>query len=76
MTRLVFDLSTAAEAEAFVSAFFRFLEAATCQQAEAVSLSQNSDGAGDVRVVTFEDPDMAEAFSHYWLSRRKWLGIA
>ncbi|ESQ75758.1 hypothetical protein [Asticcacaulis sp. AC402] len=75
MVSLEFDLSTESESDAFFGAFFKFVEAASIQDADSISV--RSDPAGDhlTKVVTFEDELQADQFKTYWTQRRRWLGL-
>jgi hypothetical protein len=70
-----FDLSTASEQEAFFGAFFKFVEAASIQETESISVRSDPHGDHLVKVVTFEDAAQADQFKIYWTRRRQWLGL-
>jgi hypothetical protein len=72
---LEFDLSTESENDAFFGAFFKFVEAASIQDADAISVRSEPGGDHLTRVVTFEDEIQADQFKSYWSQRRRWLGL-
>ena len=75
MVSLEFDLNTDSEADAFFGAFFKFVEAASIQDTDSISVRSDSNGDHLVKVVTFADDDQADQFKSYWTQRRKWLGL-
>ena len=75
MVSLEFDLNTDSEQDAFFGAFFKFVEAAAVNDADAISVRADHVGDHPVKVVTFEDKDQADQFQSYWSQRRKWLGL-
>jgi hypothetical protein len=75
VVRLEFDLNTESETDAFFGAFFKFVEAASIQESEAISIRSDTQGDHLVKVVTFEDAIQADQFKSYWSQRRKWLGL-
>jgi hypothetical protein len=72
---LEFDLSTESESDAFFGAFFKFVEAAAVNDADAISVRSDPNGDHQVKVVTFEDACQADQFKTYWTQRRRWLGL-
>lgn len=75
MISLQYDLTSESENVAFFGAFFKFVEAAEVNDADAISIRSAPDGAPGAKVVTFEDEAMARNFRTYWDQRRKWLGL-
>ncbi|CAM3319942.1 hypothetical protein [Asticcacaulis taihuensis] len=75
MVSLEFDLNTDSEQDAFFGAFFKFVEAAAVNDADAISVRSDPAGDHQIKVVTFEDKDQADQFQSYWSQRRKWLGL-
>ncbi|MDC7685299.1 hypothetical protein PQU92_18600 [Asticcacaulis sp. BYS171W] len=75
MISLQFDIATASEQDAFFGAFFKFVEAASLQDADSISIHSDTQGAQMVKVVNFEDERLADQFQSYWSQRRKWLGL-
>ena len=75
MVSLEFDLNSDSEQNAFFGAFFKFVEAASVNDAESIALRSDPAGDHDVKVVTFEDELQADQFQSYWSQRRKWLGL-
>lgn len=74
MVSLEFDLSTESENDAFFGAFFKFVEAASLQDADAISV-HSEPGVHLTKVVTFADEMQADQFKSYWTQRRRWLGL-
>jgi len=75
MISLQYDLTSESENEAFFGAFFRFVEAAKLEETDSISIRTDTDGNHLIKVITFEDQDLAERFQTYWAQRRKWLGL-
>lgn len=75
MVSVEFNVSSASEQEAFFGAFFKFVEAASVNDADAISVRADTRGADQVKVVTFENDIQADRFQSYWTQRRKWLGL-
>ncbi|HWU48368.1 MAG: hypothetical protein ACTHLA_01955 [Asticcacaulis sp.] len=75
MVSLEFDLSTESESDAFFGAFFKFVEAAEVNDADAISVRSDPAGDHQVKVVTFADAFQADQFKTYWTQRRRWLGL-
>ena len=75
MVSLAFNLSTDSETDAFFGAFFKFVEAAAVNDAEAMSVRSDTQGDHLVKVVTFADDIQADQFQSYWKQRRRWLGL-
>lgn len=72
---LQFDIANASEQDAFFGAFFKFVEAASIQDADSISIHSDTHGDQMVKVVKFEDQSMADQFESYWSQRRRWLGL-
>jgi hypothetical protein len=72
---LEFDLSNESESDAFFGAFFKFVEAASITDTDAISVRSDHNGDHPVKVVTFEDAFQADQFQSYWSQRRRWLGL-
>ncbi len=70
-----FAIGSDAEQDAFLGAFFKFVEAAAVADTDAISIRSDMHGTDMVRVVTFGDEMQADQFSSYWSKRRKWLGL-
>lgn len=75
MVSVEFNVNSASEQEAFFGAFFKFVEAAAVNDADAISVRSDTKGLDQVKVVTFEDDIQADQFQSYWTQRRKWLGL-
>ncbi|MFT4091250.1 MAG: hypothetical protein QM645_10995 [Asticcacaulis sp.] len=75
MVSLQFDLTSDSEQDAFFGAFFKFVEAAAVDDADAISMHSDTQGDPHIKVVTFEDQGLAEQFQSYWTQRRRWLGL-
>lgn len=75
MVSLQFDLTSDSEQDAFFGAFFKFVEAAAVDDADAISMHADTQGDPLIKVVTFEDQGLAEQFQSYWSQRRRWLGL-
>ena len=75
MVSLEFDLNTDSEADAFFGAFFKFVEAASIEDTDSISVRSDSVGDHLVKIVTFADDIQADSFKSYWTQRRKWLGL-
>ena len=75
MVSLEFDVNTDSESDAFFGAFFKFVEAASIRDADAISVRSDTHGDHLVKVVTFEDASQADEFKSYWTQRRRWLGL-
>ncbi len=75
MVSLEFSVNSASEQEAFFGAFFKFVEAASIQDTDAISMRSDTQGDSIVKVVTFEDDAQADQFRSYWTQRRRWLGL-
>ena len=75
MVSVEFDLNTDSEADAFFGAFFRFVEAASIQDTDSISVHSDAKGDHLIKVVTFADDMQADRFKSYWTQRRKWLGL-
>ena len=75
MVSVEFDLSSDSEQDAFFGAFFKFVEAASIEDADAISVRSDPTGDHQVKVVTFGDEAQADQFKSYWTQRRRWLGL-
>jgi hypothetical protein len=75
MVSLQYDLATDYENEAFFGAFFKFIEAASLEDTDAISIHSNVVAGYRVKVVTFQSDRLALDFETYWTQRRKWLGL-
>lgn len=75
MINVQFAIESEAEQDAFLGAFFKFVEAASLDDAEAMSIRSDVQGTNMVRVITFGDEMQADQFTSYWTQRRKWLGL-
>ncbi|EGF91924.1 hypothetical protein ABI_03560 [Asticcacaulis biprosthecium C19] len=75
MVSLEFDLNTESESDAFFGAFFKFVEAASIADTDAISVRSDPTGEHLTKVVTFEDEMQADQFKTYWTQRRRWLGL-
>ncbi|MGA9658029.1 MAG: hypothetical protein WBQ60_02885 [Asticcacaulis sp.] len=75
MVSLEFDLNTEFESDAFFGAFFKFVEAASIADTDAISVHSDPTGDHQTKVVTFQDAQQADDFKSYWTQRRKWLGL-
>jgi len=74
MVSLQFDIGSASEQDAFFGAFFKFVEAASLQDADSISIHSDTSDTG-VKVVQFGDQRLADQFESYWQQRRRWLGL-
>ncbi len=75
MVSVEFDLNTPSEQDAFFGAFFKFVEAASIQDTDSISVRSDPNGDHLIKVVTFEDDAQADQFKSYWTQRRRWLGL-
>lgn len=75
MVSLEFNVNSASEQDAFFGAFFKFVEAASINDADAISVRSDTQGDNQIKVVTFEDDVQADQFRSYWTQRRRWLGL-
>lgn len=75
MVNVQFAIESDAEQDAFLGAFFKFVEAAAVNEAESISIRSDVQGTDMVRVVTFGDEMQADQFTSYWSQRRRWLGL-
>ena len=75
MISMEFNVESASEQEAFFGAFFKFVEAASIQASDSISVRSDTQGANQIKVVTFEDEAQADQFRSYWTQRRRWLGL-
>ncbi|ADU11902.1 hypothetical protein [Asticcacaulis excentricus] len=75
MVSLQFDIANASEQDAFFGAFFKFVEAASLQDADSISIHSDTKETGMVKVVNFADQGLADQFETYWQQRRRWLGL-
>ncbi|MFT3998354.1 MAG: hypothetical protein QM667_13190 [Asticcacaulis sp.] len=72
---LQFDIANTSEQDAFFGAFFKFVEAASLQDADSISIHSDTNDVGMVKVVQFGDQRLADQFESYWMQRRRWLGL-
>jgi hypothetical protein len=75
MVSVQFDIANASEQDAFFGAFFKFVEAASIEDTDSISMRSDTSGDHMVKVVTFEDQGLADQFQSYWSQRRRWLGL-
>ncbi len=75
MVSVEFNMDSPSEQDAFLGAFFKFVEAASIQNTDSFSVRADTHGANQVKVVTFEDHRQADQFRIYWTRRRAWLGL-
>ncbi len=75
MVSVEFAVDTASEQDAFFGAFFKFVEAASIQDSDSLSVRADTQGNGQVKVVTFDTVAQADQFRAYWAKRRAWLGL-
>ena len=75
MVSVEFNVESPSEQDAFFGAFFKFVEAASIETTDSISVRADTHGASQVKVVTFEDDAQADQFRTYWTQRRRWLGL-
>ncbi len=75
MISVEFNVDSPSEQDAFFGAFFKFVEAASIENTDSISVRADTHGANQVKVVTFEDDAQADQFRTYWTQRRRWLGL-
>lgn len=75
MVSLQFDIANTSEQDAFFGAFFKFVEAASLDDADSISIHSDTNETGMVKVVNFADQSLANQFESYWQQRRRWLGL-
>ena len=75
MVSVEFNTDSPSEQDAFLGAFFKFVEAASIKDTDSISVRADTHGLSQVKVVTFNDHVQADQFQTYWTQRRRWLGL-